>query len=448
VAFEGALFSAGLSLLSSTSEAMVLRRAAEELARALSAEVGAALLGGGDGLMTASVIGAEQVEVPRLLVRASLERKETGCSGGVLCAPLTASGGLPFGILFAARPEPFGLEEQKIAAALGRLSGEALAAVRARAEGAVPALTLIGSSRPFRKMIEQARRAAAEVAPVVIYGENGTGKALMARYIHSRSGLALGPLVVVDCLRPPTAVEEELFGRPSGPGVPPLASALLRADTGTLLLQQIDGLPRPSAARLARFLSKKVAPALRGGEEPVNVRVIATTETPLPLLTAKGEFEQDLSRALAGMEIEQVPLRERKADVPALFELFMGQVGRAWHKAPPTLSPDSRKLLVDYAWPLNVRELKLIAERLATLYPGTEVSPLQLPPEVQEGGVLGKPKTLQQRVARLEKDAISEALRASRGKKIRAAAMLGISRPTLDKKIEDYQLSVERVRKA
>ena len=103
-------------------------------------------------------------------------------------------------------------------------------------------------------------------------------------------------------------------------------------------------------------------------------------------------------------------------------------------------------MLVDYGWPGNVEELKGIAERLALLYSGSEVPALKLPPEVQEGGIAPVPRTLAQMISRLERDAISEALREARGKKIKAAALLGISRPTLDKKIEDYQLVVEKRR--
>src|SRR5262249_42934947 len=113
----------------------------------------------------------------------------------------------------------------------------------------------------------------------------------------------------------------------------------------------------------------------------------------------------------------------------------------------PSLSPDARRLLSDYAWPENARELLLVAERMAGTYAGQAISALALPPEIQEGVALGKPRPLQDLMARLERDAIAEALREAKGKKIRAAAILGISRPTLDKKIQDYRLTVERVRK-
>jgi DNA-binding NtrC family response regulator/pSer/pThr/pTyr-binding forkhead associated (FHA) protein len=444
VGSEAALYSAGIALLTATSEAMVLRRAAEEMARSLSADRAAALLGGTEGLMTAAVVGADSVEVPRSVVKVALEKMEASLSEGIVCAPLAASGGSPFGILYAERNQSFTDEEERLAAALGRLAGEAFAVVRSRADREAPEVVLVGSSRQFRRTVEQARRAAAASDGVLLYGEVGTGKALTALYIHGRSTRALGPFVEVDCRSP--RVQEELFGRASGPGVPPLSSALLRADGGTLLLRHVEGLPRHDAERLARYIQHRNAPARGGGEEPVDVRVIGTAPGQLQHLVARSEIDPELAKALAGTEIEALPLRERRTDVPALFDLFAERVVRALRKELPQLSPDAKRLLVDYAWPHNVAELKLVAERIATLYPGQEVSSLHVPPEVQEGGDAGKTKSLQDMISRLERDAIAEALRAARGKKIRAAAILGISRPTLDKKIEDYNLVVEKIR--
>jgi DNA-binding NtrC family response regulator len=443
---EASLYAGGVALLTATSEAMVLRRAAEELARGVSADKAAALLGGTEGLITAAVVGAEQVEVPRSLVRGALERKEASRKGGILCAPLLASGGAPFGILYAERPEPFSADAQRTCAALGRMAGEAFAAVRARVADEAPAIQLVGSSRQFRKTVEQIRRAAAAAEPVVLFGENGTGRLLKAQYIHSRSPRALGPFVVVDCRKAALQVEEELFGRASAAGVPPSSSALLRADHGTLVLRQIEAIPRHTAERLARLLSRRVAPARQGGEEPVDLRLVATSGAALQTLVSRGELDAELAKALNGVEVESLALREMKPDVPLIFDHFAAKVARARRKEPPTLSPDARRLLGDYAWPGNIEELKGVAERLALLYAATEVPALKLPPEVQEGAAPDTNKTLAQMIQRLERDAISEALREARGKKIKAAAILGISRPTLDKKIEDYQLVVDKRR--
>lgn len=175
------------------------------------------------------------------------------------------------------------------------------------------------------------------------------------------------------------------------------------------------------------------------------MRVMVTAPAPLATLVSRGELAPELARVLEGVEVENLPVRERRPDVVPLFEHFSQEVLRGAQKAPPVLSPDARRLLLDYPWPGNVSEVRGVAERLSLLYAGGEVSALELPPEIQEGQ-LRSPQTLAQRIARLERDAISEALRDARGKKIHAAALLGISRPTLDKKIEEYQLVVEKRR--
>jgi DNA-binding NtrC family response regulator/pSer/pThr/pTyr-binding forkhead associated (FHA) protein len=446
---EAALFSAGVALLGATSEAMVLRRLVDEALHALNADRAAALLGGQEGLLTAAVSGAASVEVPRTMASMALELKEVASTATALCAPLVAAGGMPFGLLFAACDEPrFSAKDLGVVAALGRMGGEAYAAMRSRAEEENAQVELVGTSRPFRRMLEQARRAAANPAPVVISGEIGTGKSLLARFIHAHSPRALGPWVAVDCRQPAAALEEILFGRASGPGHPPRSSALLRADGGTLLLQHAEGLTGAVVERLVRFLARKAAPTRQGGEEPVDLRLIATTSVPAQSLAAQGELDMALAMTLSGLEIEVAPLRERRADVLALFDHFSARAAVATRKSPPVLSSGARRLLVEYAWPQNVREMKLLSERLAPLYAGGEVQALRLPPEIQEGLAASEPRSLPQMVERLERSAILEALEASGGRKIRAAERLGISRPTLDKKIEEYAIPVEKSRRS
>jgi DNA-binding NtrC family response regulator len=199
------------------------------------------------------------------------------------------------------------------------------------------------------------------------------------------------------------------------------------------------------AERLARLLARKSAPAREGGEEPVDVRLLVTTHTPPRMLAHQGELDESLSLQLSGLELALPALRERRADIPLLFERFASRGTRAGREAPPVLTPEARRLLMEYPWPHNVRELELLSERLALLHAGASLPASALPPEFrQDASPLSL--SLQERVSRLERETISEALRSAGGRKIVAARLLGISRPTLDKKIEDYGLTVERRR--
>jgi DNA-binding NtrC family response regulator len=448
VGAEAALGSAGMALLGATSEAMVLRRTAEETLHALHADAAAVMLDGPEGLLTAAVAGAPSVTVPRPMARAALERSELGLSASSLCGPLVASGGQPFGVLYVERSEPPMAEaDERLVALLGRLAGTAIAAVRSRFESSPPRVDMVGNSRTFRRVLEQVRRATASAAPVLLSGETGVGKRLAARAIHAQSPRALGPFVTVDCRDSAAALEEALFGRLSVPGLPPQSSALMRADGGTLVLHHVEALSRTSAERLALLLARKAAPAPQGGEEPVDVRLLATSNFSLHALTAKGELEASLLRQLSGLAVELPPLRERRADVPLLFEHFAARGARGLRKGPPVLTPEALALLSEYSWPRNVRELELLGERLGLVHAGGQVHTFALPPEFQAGGSLGTPLTLQERISRLERDTISEALRTAGGKKILAAKLLGISRPTLDKKLTEYGLSAGRGRR-
>jgi DNA-binding NtrC family response regulator len=444
--FEGALYNTSIALFSSSSESMALHCAAKELSRSLNCDVAAALLGGVEGLLTASVVGAERVDVPRSLMRGALERKECGRVKGRLCAPLLASGGAPFGILYAERKSAFTDGDRKTIAALGRLAGEALTLLRSRGDHRDDVLP-VGSSRQMRTTVAEVRRAAAQHVAFVLAGEMGTGRGLLAKYLHLRSPRALGPFVQIDCRRPAGEVEDALFGRTSSAGVPPSPSALLMADGGTLLLANLDSLPRQFSTRLTRLLSNKNAPSRQGGEERVDCRVLATITTSMGAAVSRGDVDAELAKLFGSAFIEVPALRDRRSDVPLLVDHFFSAASLRFRKPKPTLSPDAMKLLTEYAWPGNVAELSGVMERFSMLYSGSEVSTLQLPPELREGGTLKTEKqTLGQRVGKLERDAIVEALREAGGKKIKAAGLLGISRPTLDKKIEEYQLSIEKRR--
>lgn len=216
---------AAMALFACPSEAAVLRRAAEETMRLLGADLAAALLAGEDGLDTAAVAGAEVVSVPRALLRAAVERREAAATAREAVVPLWC-GGPPFGVLYLERgAAALDDEEMVLLGMLGRICGGALAAARDRAPPVADG-PVVGTSRPLRRVMDQARRAASGSPVVGFHGEPGSGKALLARFLHARSPRALAPLVEVDCRGAAPLVEEWIFGRLAGPGAPPRAGAL------------------------------------------------------------------------------------------------------------------------------------------------------------------------------------------------------------------------------
>jgi DNA-binding NtrC family response regulator len=323
------------------------------------------------------------------------------------------------------------MPELRAAALLARLTGEALAAARGRTLRDPP--VLIGASPAFRKLVDKAERVASGDQSLSIFGEAGSGRSLIARYVHSQSARSCGALVFVNCAE--ERLGEELFGA-ANPGA---ESALARANGGTLVLRNVELLSRPLAQRLARSLLTRSAAAARG-EMRFDVRTIAIGRDSLEVLGAQRRIPRELARALSGANLQVPPLRERNADVPALFRFFAQEQCRVTGREPPRPSPEARRALVAYAWPGNVSEVRLVAERLALLYSGLEVPAIRLPAEMLAPNAGERPPSLHHRVRSLERAAIAEALSAAGGKKIRAAEILGISRPTLDKKMRELDL--------
>ncbi|MEN9799765.1 MAG: hypothetical protein RL653_3462 [Pseudomonadota bacterium] len=444
------LLKGALALAGAGAERVVLRRVVEWL-RTASGGMVAALSGDAHELSVVAVAGGELdgVEIPRGLLRAALERREVVRAAGELVAPLAASDGAPWGVLYLRRDDPQGDREARLAAVAARLAGEQWAALVAH-DGREPPPAPVGHSRAFRGCLEKLRRCAVGREGVCFVGERGTGRAFLARQLHLRSARAGGPFLEVDCRRPVADLEPILFGAASAPGAPPRRSALSRADGGTLLLREVDALPRSIGERLVRLAQRLSSP---GREERLDVRLVATSGVAPDALLATGALDAELGQLLSGHLVPVPPLRERAGDIPVLLEALT--VG-----ASVALSPDAQRMLADYAWPGNVAELQALVARLSLLYAGKEVGALSLPPEFQQGPLPGvgrrgmerddppggRPTTLAERVSRLERDAISEALREAKGKKILAAEILGISRPTLDKKIADYGLVVEKAR--
>jgi len=428
---EGDLQRWCIDLMQASTEVAILSRARASLVERLHAPRAAAFLVRGGLELTR--IGEAPLEVPRSLIRDALDRRELVRAGPLLCVPIAARSERLGAICIerAGEPNP---NELKLAAVLGRLSGEALAALRLRGHREPP--LMIGSASNFRRLVERAGWVARGDEPVSISGESGSGRKLIAEYVHSHSTRSSGPLIIVNCSAQ-SETEEELFGAHGGR----TRSAILRADGGALVLKNVELLRRPVALRLARFLRSRSAPG-PGGDQPVDVRTFAIGHQPMEVLAAQGKIPEELAHAFSGASLQVPALRDRNADVSALFKHFASERSQQMGREPPRPLPEARRALTSYAWPGNITELCLIAERIALLYPGLEVPVTRLPAEVLQSAPFGgRVQTLQHRIRALERSAIAEALSAAGGKKIRAAEILGISRPTLDKKLRELRLA-------
>ena len=426
------------------SAGALIFRAVAVVAERLGAVKAGAWLGVAEATGLSLREGTEPGDVPRALVEAVAGRNLVAWSGGMLGAPLAAKGEAAMGCLFVIRGKPFDEAERRWLAAAAREIAAAYGALRGFAL-VLPAVPVMVKDET-RERFERVRVLAQGVQSVLFTGENGSGKRFLAEYLHSRSMQADGGFVVVDCRSPAAVLDEKLFGRPAAPGVPGLKPGLARAERGTFVLHRVEALTRSFAERVARAVSTRSVRSPEGVELPIDARIVLTSSLSKVELRMPGQGATELLGVLAPEEISIPALRTTPEEVPELFAAFVGRVTSRMKGAPPRLTPEARRLLTIYAWPGNAEEVRLCAGRVGLLFAGQEVTALCLPPEIREASATEAPRSLQDRVAGLERDAILEALREARGKKIRAAALLGISRPTLDKKIEDYGLVVEKVR--
>lgn len=307
---------------------------------------------------------------------------------------------------------------------------------------------ILGHNPRFRESMRLAYIAARSDSPVLIMGETGTGKEMFARAIHEASGRK-GPFVAVNCgALPRELVGSELFGyvggaftgaRPEGkPG------KFEQAQGGTLFLDEIGEMPWEMQVYLLRVLEEKKVVRLGGQKEiPLDVRVIAATNSDLSKLVKEKKFREDLYFRLGVFIIRLCPLRERKSDIPLLFEHFVCQVSQKLGRNTIRIDPSIWPLLERYDWPGNVRELRNVAEWAVNLAQGDILLPSHLPPYLWESRTTQEdrpssfsPATL----AELEKQEIRRLLEYYRGNITKVAKTLGIARNTLYRKLDKYGL--------
>ena len=295
----------------------------------------------------------------------------------------------------------------------------------------------IGASTAASEVKRQARRAAQLDATVLLRGETGTGKELLAQGIHNLSPRANGPFVAVNVAAiPETLVEAELFG--TAPGAFTGADRKARigkfevANGGTLFLDEIGDLPLPLQAKLLRFLQERVIERVGGRQEiPVDVRIVCATHQDLKQLTTQGRFREDLYYRLAEIVVNIPPLRARVGDAVLIAHAFVHRFCAEQQRPALALSPEAAQLIEQHTWPGNIRELENCIKRACIMAEGKRIVPedLGLSSSLAEADT----GTLDLRAVReaAERKAVLAALARVDGNVLQAAELLGVSRPTL-----------------
>lgn len=322
--------------------------------------------------------------------------------------------------------------------------------------------SFVGASPAAVEVKRQARRAAQTSSPVLLLGETGTGKELLAHAIHASSVRTNGPFISLNIAAvPDTLLEAEFFGVAPGAytGADPKGrdGKFRLADGGTLFLDEIGDMPLGLQAKLLRALQEgEIEPLGSNKLIPFDARVIAATSRDLGKLVREGSFREDLFYRLNVLPIRVPPLRERREDIPALVELLGEDMALRSDAQPPELSAEALALLSAQVWRGNIRELRNVLEQAAMRSDSNLILPSQLEAVLRESGVVQVAPTpapttltsplqmvdaslrpLAEQVAELERQAIAAAMTAARGNKVAAAKMLGISRAMLYGRLEE-----------
>jgi two-component system response regulator AtoC len=350
--------------------------------------------------------------------------------------------------------KPFELDQMETLIQKGlerwRLKKE-LAWLRAQYAEKFSTRQLVGVSQKIKEIWQLAEKIAKSAdTTVLIEGETGTGKELLAEYIHYLSSRSSFPFVAINCgAFPPDLLESELFGYEKGAFTGAAEKGkigkIAAAEKGTLLLDKVGELPLPAQVKILRVLEEKEYYQLGSVEKKkADVRIIAATNKDLAAEVKKGNFREDLYFRLNVIRVSTPPLRERPEDILALFKFFMSRFNEQFQKNFIKLSPEAEEFLFQYPWPGNVRELRNAVERIVLLEKGEVVlkkhlSFLNIPgkqnfsPSFQvtippQGIILDE----------LMKEYIKQALQLKKGNKMQAAKLLGISRSALLYRMEKY----------
>ncbi len=293
---------------------------------------------------------------------------------------------------------------------------------------------LVSRDAGMLRAFQTIRNVAETDATVLVRGESGSGKELVARAIHLESHRARGPFVAVNCAAlTPTLLESELFGHVRGAftgAVKDRKGLFEQADGGTLFLDEVAELPLEVQSKLLRVLEQRTVTPVGGSREvPVDVRVIAATHRALRREVEQGRFREDLMYRLRVVPVFLPPLRERRGDVELLLRTFLRRFNEAGPRHVSSVAPEAMRSLLDHDWPGNVRELRNVVEYAFAVGRGEELQLHELPPELVESG-REREESGAPGAGRSELDRIREALQLSGGRVGQAAERLGMSRAT------------------
>jgi len=428
--------------------------------------------GGGEGPLPVSRTIVQQVLRDRRALLVSNAQEESALAskesvrafkiGSVLAAPLLVRGEC-LGVVYldargakgapASWPCQFDAEDMNFLVAVARQAGVAWevarrlevshAQVKELSRISIGEIRVVGQSPKFREVLSTVEKVAPTGSTVLILGESGTGKELIAKRIHERSPRREGPFIAVNCAAlVETLLEGELFGHEKGAftGATERRKGKFElADGGTVFLDEIGEMSPNTQAKLLRVLEDRQFYRV-GGSKPVtvDVRVIAATNRDLKAGMAKGTFREDLYYRLSVVSVPLPPLRERKDDVPQLAFHFL-EVSRGETKKPVQgISNKAMDVLMGYGWPGNARELRNVIERAVVLSDKPVIDVEDLPLDLRHPSAPATRDTAPLSIRDAERACILRALEATGWKKGEAAKLLGISWPTMNKKIGEY----------
>ncbi len=327
-------------------------------------------------------------------------------------------------------------------------------ALREAVKDGFSAEAILGKSAAMQRVLQQVRNLGKSEANVLILGETGTGKELVARALHHHSPRGDGPFLGINCTAiPENLVETEFFGIEAGTatGVKKHVGLFEQAQGGTLFIDEIGDMPASSQAKLLRVLQERTLRRVGGDRElSVNVRVVAATNKNLQDEIAAGRFREDLYYRVAVLELRLPPLRERREDVALLAQHYLKIFEQRMSRETAGFAPEVLHALENYDWPGNVRELENEIERLVTLAePEQRLQFEHLSPKFRRAAAQAstspqRPARLREAVDVLEREMIAEALVKFHNNKSRVAQALGLSRLGLMQKMERLGLAVSR----